>query len=111
MTLSVVHYLSIEGKDPFQEWLGELKDNVAKIAIIRRLNKLEDGVFGDSAPVGEGVSELRLHLGPGYRVYFALHGKKVCLLLGGGTKRRQASDIKAAKARWSDYRARIAAAS
>jgi len=111
MAFAVFHYLSAEGKDPYQQWLDGLKDNVAKIAIIRRVNKLEDGLFGDSEPVGEGVAELRLHLGPGYRVYFAVHGKKVCLLLGGGTKRHQAADIKGAKARWHDYQARKAAQS
>ena len=111
MPFAVTHYLSAEGQDPYQQWLDELRDKVAKIAIIRRVNKLEDGLFGDSEPVGDGVAELRLHLGPGYRVYFTVHGKKVCLLLGGGTKRRQAADIKAAKARWHDYQVRIAAQS
>ena len=111
MHFSVAHYLTAEGQDPYQEWFNALKDNVAKIAIQRRLNKLEDGLLGDCESVGEGVSELRLHLGPGYRVYFALDGKTVHLILGGGTKRRQVSDIKSAKARWSDYQARNTRAS
>ena len=111
MKFSVKHYLSDEGQDPYQEWFDALKDNVAKVAIQRRLNKLEEGLSGDSESVGEGVSELRLHLGPGYRVYFAIDGKTVYLILGGGTKRRQATDIKSAKARWSDYQARNSKAS
>ena len=106
MKFSVQHYLSDEGQDPYQEWFDALKDNVAKIAIQRRLIKLEQGLLGDCEPVGDGVSELRLHLGPGYRVYFAIDGKTVYLILGGGTKRRQTTDIKSAKARWSVYQAR-----
>ena len=111
MKFSVQHYLSDEGQDPYQEWFDALKDNVAKIAIQRRLIKLEQGLLGDCESVGEGVSELRLHLGPGYRVYFAIDGKTVYLILGGGTKRRQAADIKSAKARWGDYQAQNTKAS
>lgn len=64
-----------------KEWLDGLKDKVGKARIISRVDRIELGVFGDSEPVGEGVSELRIHFGPGYRVYYASEGKNVYLLL------------------------------
>ena len=81
----------------FITWLNALRDPraVAKIAI--RLKRLADGAFGDVAPVGEGVSELRIHYGPGYRVYFVQRGEVLILLLCGGDKSTQARDIAAAK--------------
>jgi putative addiction module killer protein len=69
-----------------------------------RLNRLEDGNFGDCKPSGKGVQELRLDFGPGYRIYFALDGKNVVLLLCGGDKSSQASDIKLAKAYWREHK-------
>ena len=78
-------------------WLNALRDAraVAKIAV--RLKRLSDGAFGDVAPVGEGVSELRIHHGPGYRVYLVRRGDVVVILLCGGDKSTQARDIVAAK--------------
>ena len=105
MKYTVVQYVTPTGKVPYKEWLEGLKDNVAKIAILRRVNMLELGHFGDCESVGDGVSELRLHLGPGYRVYFAIQGKQLCLMLGGGTKRTQGRDINRAKQYWQDYQA------
>jgi putative addiction module killer protein len=69
-----------------------------------RLNRVSDGNFGDCKPVGEGVHELRIDTGQGYRIYFGEDGDKV-ILLGGSTKANQESQIKIAKARWSDYNA------
>jgi putative addiction module killer protein len=66
-------------------------------AIAARLDRLSQGHAGDAAPVGEGISELRIHYGPGYRVYFKRHGKMIVLLLCGGDKSSQAKDIKTAK--------------
>ena len=73
-----------------------------------RLKRLEAGIFGDCEPVGDGVLELREHLGPGYRVYFARHGRMVVILLCGGTKRTQAADIRLAKTYWLDWKQRQA---
>ena len=106
MKLIVVQYVTDTGKVPYKDWLSGLKDNMAKIAILRRVNMLEEGHFGDCEPVGDGVSELRLHLGPGYRVYFGIHGKRICLILDGGTKRTQTRDIARAKQHWRDYKNR-----
>lgn len=100
------HYLTFDGRDPVAEWLGKLKDAQAKAAIIRRLNRLESGNFGDFKPLREGVHELRIDVGPGYRVYYAQSEKVVMLLLCGGTKRTQDADIDRACAFWRDWQSR-----
>jgi len=81
----------------FDDWLAGLKDRVAKARIVARLVSLELGNLGDTRPVGEGVSELRFHFGPGYRVYYALRGKVLVYVLGGGDKSSQRMDIVKAK--------------
>jgi putative addiction module killer protein len=83
------------------EWLGSL--DVATRARVRiRIDRIEDGNFGDVKPVGEGVSELRMDFGPGYRVYFALRGRQVHLLQG-GSKATQSTDIAFAKKFWREH--------
>ncbi len=81
----------------FDAWLSKLKDARAKARIINRIRSAERGNFGDCEPVGAGVSEMRIHFGPGYRVYFTRVGNEVYLLLYGGTKRGQQRDISRAK--------------
>ncbi|OAN45852.1 type II toxin-antitoxin system RelE/ParE family toxin [Magnetospirillum moscoviense] len=81
----------------FDAWLSALADNKGKARILARLTAAEMGNFGDCESVGEGVSEMRIHFGPGYRVYFTRRGKVVYLLLLGGDKSTQARDIKRAK--------------
>ena len=81
----------------FANWFKSLKDRKAKARIQARIDRIELGSFGDVAPVGEGVSELRIHYGPGYRVYFLQRGPIVVVLLSGGDKSSQKSDIKKAK--------------
>lgn len=81
----------------FDEWLRTLKDRRARAAILSRLDRLAFGLFGDIEPVGAGVSELRVHYGPGYRVYLTQRGPVVVVLLCGGDKSGQARDIKRAK--------------
>jgi len=83
--------------DIFDQWLDKLKDGVARAKITARIDRLRGGNFGDVKPVGEGISELRIHYGPGYRVYFTKQGKKIVLVLYGGSKKTQAKDIKLAK--------------
>lgn len=82
----------------FDGWLADLKDLRGKARIIKRIRSAERGNFGDSASVGNGVSELRLHFGPGYRIYFCRTGDSVYVLLCGGTKRGQRRDIAKAHA-------------
>lgn len=92
-----------EGKIPFEEWYNSLKDKVTKVRVRRRLDRMELGNFGDTKSVGEGVYELRLHFGAGYRVYFTHVGNTVIVLIGGGDKSTQNKDIDQAKAIWRKY--------
>ncbi|HVK81350.1 MAG TPA: type II toxin-antitoxin system RelE/ParE family toxin [Verrucomicrobiae bacterium] len=90
--------------DAFAEWIDNLRDRAGAAQVLRRLARLERGNPGDVAPVGEGVSELKIHFGPGYRVYFAQRGEELVIILGGGDKASQARDIKAAKTLWEEWK-------
>lgn len=90
--------LSIKPLPEFTRWLDALPDATVRGVVAARIKRLSLGLMGDVAPVGEGVSELRIHVGAGWRVYFIQRGKEVIVLLAGGSKRSQASDIKRAKA-------------
>ncbi|HQZ83019.1 MAG TPA: type II toxin-antitoxin system RelE/ParE family toxin [Pyrinomonadaceae bacterium] len=81
----------------FDEWLVKLRDQTAKARIIARVRSAEAGNFGDCKSVGEGISEMRIHAGPGYRLYYCRRGDVVYLLLCGGDKSSQQRDIKEAK--------------
>ncbi|MCQ9156673.1 type II toxin-antitoxin system RelE/ParE family toxin [Acidomonas methanolica] len=81
----------------FRDWLANLKDSRAAAKIKARLIQIEGGSFGDVKPCGEGVSESRIHYGPGYRLYFVQRGAVLVVILGAGTKRTQSKDIRAAK--------------
>src|SRR5262245_36402420 len=100
------HYIAAGNKDLIADWLRKLGDLKAKTAIIRRLNRLEQGNFGDFKPCREGVYELRVDTGPGYRVYYAQAGKTVLLLLCAGNKRTQDADIRKACEYWRDWQNR-----
>ena len=82
--------------DEFDAWLSKLKDKIGRARIVHRIRSAEHGNFGDCEPVGEGVSEMRIHVGPGYRVYFTRRAELVYLLLVGGDKSSQKRDIKRA---------------
>jgi len=84
--------------DEFDDWLSGLKDQVGKAIIAKRIRAAESGNFGDCERVGESVSEMRIHYGPGYRAYFTRRREVVYLLLLGGYKSTQKRDIKRAKA-------------
>jgi putative addiction module killer protein len=81
----------------FSKWLARLRDQQAKALIVRHVMRAREDLAGDIKPVGEGVSEMRIHYGPGYRVYFIRHGVAVVVLLCGGDKASQAGDIRRAK--------------
>ncbi len=82
----------------FDAWLTGLKDRVGRARVLVRIDRLAAGNAGDVQPVGEGVSEMRIHFGPGYRVYFTMRGPLLIILLVGGDKSTQAADISKAKA-------------
>lgn len=89
---------NISTTDQFDCWFASLQDKTAVGRIQARIDRAEQGNFGDCEPVGEGVSEMRIHYGPGYRVYFVQQGVEVVILLCGGDKSTQKKDIKAALA-------------
>ena len=99
-------YQKEDGKRPFTDWLNKLRDQKARERIDARLTRVQLGNFGDSKSVGQGVRELRIDYGPGYRVYFGRDGIHVVILLLGGDKRTQSKDIDTAKDYWADYKAR-----
>jgi putative addiction module killer protein len=86
----------IRKTETFAQWLDGLRDLRARARVQVRIERLAAGNAGDVEPVGEGVSELRIDYGPGYRVYFKKHGREVVILLAGGDKRTQSADIKTA---------------
>ena len=90
--------------DTFREWLDNLRDRRAAVRINARLRRVSLGNFGDSPSVGDGVYELRMHYGPGYRVYFLREGETVVILLCGGDKDSQRRDIERAKQLAQDWR-------
>ena len=91
------------GRCPFWEWISSLKDGRAVGIVRARLNRIRLGNFGDCKAVGEGVEELRIDFGPGYRVYFGRQSALVVILLCGGSKKTQAKDIANAKKYWKEY--------
>jgi len=91
------------GRCPFSEWISSLKDARAVGIVRARLNRIRLGNFGDCKAAGEGVEELRIDFGPGYRVYFGRQGPLFVILLCGGSKKTQAKDIANAKKYWKEY--------
>jgi putative addiction module killer protein len=104
--IEIRHYLTTSGTDVFEEWLDSLRDAKTEARVAARIARLAAGNFGDCKPLLDGVWELRIDRGPGYRVYYAMIGRTCVLLLSGGDKRRQSPDINRAVEYWSDYRQR-----
>lgn len=100
------HYLTPSGKNVFAEWLDSLRDAKAEARVAARIARLAAGNFGDSKPLRDGVWELRIDWGPGYRVYYAMRDRACVLLLCGGDKRKQSADINRAVGYWEDYQRR-----
>ncbi len=96
-------YREGEGGAPYQQWEDSL-DAFTAARITRYVKRMEAGNFGNSEPVGSGVSELKINVGSGYRVYYGKDGDMLVLLLGGGSKKRQSRDIKDAIERWKTYK-------
>jgi putative addiction module killer protein len=96
-------YRTSSGRSPFSVWLQELRDLQGKEAIVKRLDRLSLGNPGDAACLSGGVWELRIHVGPGYRVYYGHEGNSIVILLCGGDKSSQKRDIRKALSYWEDY--------
>ena len=103
MIREILHYQTTAGKDLFADWFEGLRDSRTMNRIEARLDRLETGNFGDIKLVATGVWELRFHFGPGYRIYFGLDGEVLVILLCGGDKSTQVSDIRLARESWRDY--------
>ncbi len=99
-------YQQPDGKVPLTDWFGGLRDQQAKAKLLVRLRRLAIGIPGDAKSVGEGVYELREHIGPGYRLYYGRHGTSLVILLCAGDKSAQHADIRHAKRYWSDWKRR-----
>ncbi|PIP67037.1 MAG: addiction module killer protein [Parcubacteria group bacterium CG_4_9_14_0_2_um_filter_41_8] len=102
--MEVKVYQNKSGDEPFIAWLESIKDSITQLRVRKRLRRIETGNLGDSQPVGDGVFELRLHFGSGYRVYFGRINQEVIILLIGGDKSSQVKDIQKAKLFWKDYK-------
>jgi putative addiction module killer protein len=103
--MRILQYLASTGENPFSEWFDGL-DAQAAAKVTIALARMEQGNLSNSKAVGGGVFEYRIDFGPGYRLYSGRDGETIMVLLAGGTKKRQSSDIAIALARWSDYRRR-----
>lgn len=99
----VRNYQSLSGDKPFRDWLLALRDRKARAIIRTRINRLRQGNFGDCSHLGARMYELRIHYGPGYRVYFGDLDDNNLVLLYGGIKSAQSRDIKKAKEYWQEY--------
>jgi putative addiction module killer protein len=106
--IQVEEFITDEDVSPFRRWFDGLDDQAAAWVTVA-IDRLGEGNTSNAKALGEGVSELRINRGPGYRIYFGWDGKLLVILLGGGTKRRQQSDIQTALRHWRSYKARKAA--
>jgi putative addiction module killer protein len=105
--MQVDHYLTADGRDLFERWLDRVRDRRALVAIERRIARIErDGHLGDHKYLRDGVSELRIDVGAGYRVYYAQADEIILLLLCGGDKSTQEADINRAVASWEEFQRR-----
>jgi len=101
--IEIVEYENNAGKNAFRDWLADLETR-AFARVTSAIARMRLGNFGDVKPVGGGVSERRIDYGRGYRIYFGRDGKKLVVLLGGGSKSRQNKDIQAAQKAWLEYK-------
>lgn len=101
----VREYLDEKGNSPYSKWFNRL-NSTAAVKVVTAIHRMEQGNFSNVKGVGAGVYEYRLVFGPGYRIYFGKDGDRLVILLAGGTKKRQDTDIASAKEYWSDYKHR-----
>ena len=97
------HYTTPSGHNPFRRWYSKIKDQKTQIAITNRISRLRIGNFGDFKRLNKDLYELRIHYGPGYRIYFGLYRNDIVILLCGGEKDKQQRDINRAQDYWNDF--------
>ena len=102
--MQIRYYITDNGEKPVIQWLDGLRDRIARANIAQRIARIELNLFGTTRAVGDGVWELKIDVGPGYRLYYAQSGKNVVLLLCGGDKRNQTQDIRTAKQYWESWK-------
>jgi putative addiction module killer protein len=107
MDYRIEFYKTEDGSEPFIEWLKSLKDMDTQALIFQRLQRIKGGSFGDCDPIHDGLWEFKIHVGPGFRLYYTLAGKTVILIVAGGIKRTQKKDIKQALVYLQDYKRRF----
>jgi len=100
----ICEYVSSSGKNHFKDWFSSLKDKKAISVILSRLARVRLGLFGDSKSLGDGVHELKIDFGPGYRIYFGNADGKLVLLLSGSSKKDQNRSIELAKRLWEEFK-------
>ncbi len=101
---SVDYYRTPAGKEPAKEWLSSIKDKMTQAILYKRIRQAGLGQFGKTRNVGDGVWELKVDYGPGYRVYYGIHGDELILILMAGSKRTQTADIKKTRAYWTEWK-------
>ncbi len=106
MEIEIEFYRTTSGRNPFDDWFESIREMHTRSKILTRLDRLKLGNFGDCKAIGDGLAELRIHYGPGIRVYYSKIGNKVILLLCGGDKASQTKDINKAKEYLEDYQSR-----
>jgi putative addiction module killer protein len=104
--IEIRRYITSGGKDVFGEWLAKLKDVRTRAKIVIRIDRVSSGNFGDCKQLRDGLWELRIDWGPGYRVYYTMLGKTCVLILGAGDKRKQSADIERAIGCLKDFKER-----
>jgi len=104
--IEIRRYVTESGKDVLGDWMMSLKDGRTRAKVAARIARLTTGNFGDCKPLRDGVWELRVDWGPGYRVYYAMREQRCVVLLCGGDKRKQAAGVKRAIEYWNDYKRR-----
>jgi putative addiction module killer protein len=106
--IEVRYYVTRGGQNVVDDWITSLNDSRTEARIMVRIERLRQGNLGDSKSLGRSLHELRLDVGPGYRIYYAMIGRACVLLLNGRDKRRQSSDIERAREFFKDYMGRVA---
>ena len=105
--ITIRYYRRANGRHPFRDWLMDISDKRVRTAVLRRVDRLMEGNFGEHRFLRDGVWELKIDVGPGYRVYYAQEGKMLILLLCAGSKRTQRQDIDRAVEYWNDHQSRL----